>query len=87
MTHIQKADNRAMLLNQLRSARENFRIKSAKHYEEEQIQMILKQIELEITDNQEKLNTEFQALTVTLLKDLKSDLEIKCKLLVRRQSN
>ena len=87
MTHIQKADNRAMLLNQLRSARENFRIKSAKHYEEEQIQMILKQIELEITDNQEKLNTEFQALTVTLLKDIKSDLEIKCKLLVRRQSN
>jgi len=75
------ADNRAMLLSQLRSARENFRIKSAKHHEKEQRQMIWKQIELEISNKQEKLKTEFEALTDTLLKDIKSDLEIKCGLL------
>ena len=74
-----------MLLNQLRSARENFRIKSAKHHEEEQKQMIWKQIELEISNNQEKLKTEFQALTDTLLKDIKMDLESKCGILVSRQ--
>ena len=79
------ADNRAMLLSQLRSARENFRIKSAKHLEEEQRQMIWKQIELEISNKQEKLKTEFEALTDTLLKDIKSDLEIKCGLLVSQQ--
>lgn len=87
MTHTQKADNRAMLLSQLRSARENFRIKSAKHYEEEQIQIILKQIQLEIRSNQEKLKTEFQALSDNLLKDIESELEIKCEHLVSRQLN